>query len=309
MNGDKEKNFVSAVIYIHNNEGAILAFLAGICRVMQANFEKYEIICVDDASTDQSVAKVRDFSSQSDTAMISIIKMSYYQGLEHSMNAGMDLAIGDFVFEFDRIQLDFDFQLIMQIYRHSLTGFDIVNAAPKNGAGFVSKMFYVLYNRYSKQAYKLQTESFRVLSRRGINRVHSLSKTIPYRKAIYANCGLKMDTVYYEPLSKQDRNISENRWNTAINSLILFTDVAYRFASLLAIGMMVITACIGIYALLIYFDRQPVVGWTSMMLLLSGGFFGIFAIAAIVIKYLSILIDLEFRKKNYLIEDIEKLSK
>ena len=309
MNGDKEKNFVSAVIYIHNNEGAILAFLAGICRVMQANFEKYEIICVDDASTDQSVAKVRDFSSQSDTAMISIIKMSYYQGLEHSMNAGMDLAIGDFVFEFDRIQLDFDFQLIMQIYRHSLTGFDIVNAAPKNGAGFVSKMFYVLYNRYSKQAYKLQTESFRVLSRRGINRVHSLSKTIPYRKAIYANCGLKMDTVYYEPLSKQDRNVSENRWNTAINSLILFTDVAYRFASLLAIGMMVITACIGIYALLIYFDRQPVVGWTSMMLLLSGGFFGIFAIAAIVIKYLSILIDLEFRKKNYLIEDIEKLSK
>lgn len=309
MNGDKEKNFVSAVIYIHNNEGAILAFLAGLCRVMQANFEKYEIICVDDASTDQSVAKVRDFSSQSDTAMISIIKMSYYQGLEHSMNAGMDLAIGDFVFEFDRIQLDFDFQLIMQIYRHSLTGFNIVNAAPKNGAGFVSKMFYVLYNRYSKQAYKLQTESFRVLSRRGINRVHSLSKTIPYRKAIYANCGLKMDTVYYEPLSKQDRNVSENRWNTAINSLILFTDVAYRFASLLAIGMMVITACIGIYALLIYFDRQPVVGWTSMMLLLSGGFFGIFAIAAIVIKYLSILIDLEFRKKNYLIEDIEKLSK
>ena len=309
MNGDKEKNFVSAVIYIHNNEGAILAFLAGLCRVMQANFEKYEIICVDDASTDQSVAKVRDFSSQSDTAMISIIKMSYYQGLEHSMNAGMDLAIGDFVFEFDRIQMDFDFQLIMQIYRHSLTGFDIVNAAPKNGAGFVSKMFYVLYNRYSKQAYKLQTESFRVLSRRGINRVHSLSKTIPYRKAIYANCGLKMDTVYYEPLSKQDRNVSENRWNTAINSLILFTDVAYRFASLLAIGMMVITACIGIYALLIYFDRQPVVGWTSMMLLLSGGFFGIFAIAAIVIKYLSILIDLEFRKKNYLIEDIEKLSK
>lgn len=309
MNGDKETNFVSAVIYIHNNEGAISAFLAGLCRVMQANFEKYEIICVDDASTDQSVARVRDFSSQSDTAMISIIKMSYYQGLEHSMNAGMDLAIGDFVFEFDRIQLDFDFQLIMQIYRHSLTGFDIVNAAPKNGAGFVSKMFYVLYNRYSKQAYKLQTESFRVLSRRGINRVHSLSKTIPYRKAIYANCGLKMDTVYYEPLSKQDRNVSENRWNTAINSLILFTDVAYRFASLLAIGMMVITACIGIYALLIYFDRQPVVGWTSMMLLLSGGFFGIFAIAAIVIKYLSILIDLEFRKKNYLIEDIEKLSK
>lgn len=309
MNGDKETNFVSAVIYIHNNEGAISAFLAGLCRVMQANFEKYEIICVDDASTDQSVARVRDFSSQSDTAMISIIKMSYYQGLEHSMNAGMDLAIGDFVFEFDRIQMDFDFQLIMQIYRHSLTGFDIVNAAPKNGAGFVSKMFYVLYNRYSKQAYKLQTESFRVLSRRGINRVHSLSKTIPYRKAIYANCGLKMDTVYYEPLSKQDRTVSENRWNMAINSLILFTDVAYRFASLLAIGMMVITACIGIYALLIYFDRQPVVGWTSMMLLLSGGFFGIFAIAAIVIKYLSILIDLEFRKKNYLIEDIEKLSK
>ncbi len=49
---------------------------------------------------DDSVSMIASITS------ISVINMSYFHGLELSMNAGMDMAIGDFVFEFDNTCLD-----------------------------------------------------------------------------------------------------------------------------------------------------------------------------------------------------------
>ena len=44
----KEKNFVSCVIYLHDEGERIREFLGLVCGVMRENFEKYEIVCVDD---------------------------------------------------------------------------------------------------------------------------------------------------------------------------------------------------------------------------------------------------------------------
>ena len=41
---NKEKNFISAVVYIHNNENNIFNTLKNINNVLHNNFEKYEII-------------------------------------------------------------------------------------------------------------------------------------------------------------------------------------------------------------------------------------------------------------------------
>jgi dolichol-phosphate mannosyltransferase len=40
---DKEKNFVSAVIYIYNDEDRIRDFLGKINAVLNANFEHYQM--------------------------------------------------------------------------------------------------------------------------------------------------------------------------------------------------------------------------------------------------------------------------
>ena len=40
----KEANFVSAVIYIHNNEREITPFLEWLDTQLNLNFKKYEII-------------------------------------------------------------------------------------------------------------------------------------------------------------------------------------------------------------------------------------------------------------------------
>ena len=59
---------------------------------------------------------------------ITIINMGFSHGLEAAMNAGIDLSIGDFVFEFDSCYMDYDKSLIMDVYFKSLEGYDIVSA-------------------------------------------------------------------------------------------------------------------------------------------------------------------------------------
>ena len=55
----KEKNFVSAVIYVHNAEAYIEAFLRAVMDVLQNSFEHSEIICINDASSDRSLERIR----------------------------------------------------------------------------------------------------------------------------------------------------------------------------------------------------------------------------------------------------------
>lgn len=309
---NKEKNFVSAVIYIYNEEARIEKFLRFVNQVLEENFEKYQIICVNDASTDNSLNKIKETAKTIKRTVVNIVNMSFYQGVELSMNAGIDLSIGDFIFEFDNMVMDFKKDLMMAVYYRTLTGFDIVNAAPKNCAQKSSRVFYKLFNHYSLANQKLRTENFRVISRRAINRVHSMSKTIPYRKAVYANCGLKSDTIEYDNDIAVDRHYNketkEQRKEMATTSLVLFTNIAYKISTAAAVFMMVATFLMGIYTLYCYLVEQVVSGYTSMMLVMAGGFFGIFAILAVIIKYLSILTDLVFSERKYTIESVETLS-
>ena len=100
---NKEKNFVSCVVYLHNDSEIVSEFLGSICSVMQENFEKYEIVCVNDGCTDNTVEQIHSFLEEQGTLKaVSLINLSFYQGVETAMNAGGDLAVGDFLFEFDR---------------------------------------------------------------------------------------------------------------------------------------------------------------------------------------------------------------
>ncbi len=306
----KESNFVSAVVYVHQCGGHIGDFLARLHGLLADNFKQFELICVNDASTDGSVEAIRAFAAGAEGPMVSILNMSYYQGLEASMNAGVDLAIGDFVFEFDSTVMDYDPALILEVYRTALTGFDIVSASAQERTPLSSRLFYRVFNRFAHTQYDLDTERFRVLSRRAINRVHAMSRAIPYRKALYANCGLKLERLRYRPLPGSGRApMARERSRLATDALILFTGVAYRLALWLALVMMAVTLIVTGYTVAVYLSGSPVEGWTTTMLFLGFGFFGLFAILTLVLKYLSLLVDLTFKRQNYVFESIEKISR
>ena len=177
--GNKEKNFMSAVIYVHNAEKNIAEFLQTVIRIMEDNFEHSEIICINDSSDDSSLVKIREISKLAKMTNVSVLNMSYFHGIELAMNAGVDLAIGDFVLEFDTPVFDFDPEEVMHVYLRALEGYDIVSASPDRGQKFSSKLFYFIFDKFTDLSYKMYTESFRVLSRRVINRISSMNKTIP----------------------------------------------------------------------------------------------------------------------------------
>lgn len=309
---NKEKNFVSAIVYVHNAEERIQEFLKMLIDVMESNFEHSEIICVNDCSDDKSTNRIKEAAKEARTTSISLINMSYYHGMEMAMNAGLELSIGDFVYEFDSTILDFEPSVIMDIYNHSLKGYDIVSASPEKKEKVSSRMFYRVFASFSEFSYKMTTESFRILSRRVINRIGAMNKTVPYRKAIYANSGLKTDVIKYNITQSYNKKSekSERKYRTglAFDSLILFTKMGYSFAKAMTAIMMFISVFMIIYSAAIYMTSNPVAGWTTTVLFLSVAFFGLFGILTVIIKYLQLIVDLVFKRKHYSFESIEKIT-
>lgn len=309
---NKEKNFVSAVVYCYNCSGEVASFLKGINDTLKNNFERYEIICVNDCSTDDTVKTIDAFCSENTVKSLTVVNTSFAQGLESAMLAGQDIAIGDFVFEFDSTVMDFEPSLIMDVYRKSLSGNDIVFAAPKGGnQRFSSKLFYNLFNRFSDSEYKIRTQRFSVISRRGINRVKSMGAKTVYRKAVYASCGLPVSSIEYKPLISAQTAIAAKKVKRelALNSLILFTDIGYKISLFLTVAMSVVLLAAGVYTVAVFLSANPVAGWTTTMLVMSFGFFGLFIILAFVLKYLSVILNMVFVQKQYVIESVQKITK
>lgn len=305
----QEKKLISLIVYLYNNEDSILEFLEMIIQQTEALFEQFEIIIVNDFSFDNSVEKIKTADALN-PYQISIIQMSFHQGVELSMNAGLDLSSGDFIYEFDSVILDFDKSLIEKSYRKIIEGYDIVSVSPTSSEKLTSKLFYKTYNYFSKSDYKLRTDRFRILSRRAINRSFSISVKIPYRKAMYINSGLKIATIEFKKINQQ-KNIAGKsylRTKTAIDTLIIYTNLAFSISVSISLVLLFCTLSIIIYTLFIYLGKhKPIEGWTTIMLLLSGGFSGLFLLIAIMIKYLSLILEIVFKKKSYIQEKIEKI--
>jgi len=310
----KEKNFISCVVYLHNEGAGLIPFLDILNETIEEHFEKYEIICVDDASDDDSVKVLQKYvSEKGNMKSVRLVQMSYYQGREAAMNAGRDLAVGDFVYEFDHAFADYDPKLIMQVYTKALEGYDIVTAAPKQYIALSSMLFYSVYNWGSRNANKLQQERFRMVSRRAVNRVGQLNAYVPYRKVMYANCGLNMATIPYDNVrvEHKSKNAQEklHRSDLAFDSFIMFTDVLEKISIGLCCFFLGVMLIIAGYVISSFFSAyDPVEGWMSTVGIIAFGFFGMFLLMTLILKYLSVILNLTFKKQRYVISGVEKLK-
>ena len=95
-NQNLEKNFISAVIYLNTAENAqkLSDFIAHLMGVLSDNFLKYEIICVDDGSPQEYLDEVKQ-TVQQRSDPVTVLHMSFYQGMEFAMHSGRGLAFGE----------------------------------------------------------------------------------------------------------------------------------------------------------------------------------------------------------------------
>lgn len=311
MGTDKKVNFISAVVYLNNDERFVESFISKIYGFLDQNFKNYEMILVDDGSADKTVEIVYQTAARIGCSSIVLVKLNNHQGYEPAMNAGVDLSNGDYVIEFDSPIVDFDLPFIMEAYAKTEEGYDIVSASNSLYKRSTSNVFYSVFNRGANLKYSVQSESFRLVSRRAVNKINSMSNSIVYRKAFYANCGLKFINIKYEgnkELLKYKQSNQKQRIDLAATSLIMFTDISYKVSLGISIFMMFMTVFMAIYALVIFSTLGAIEGFTTTMLVITGSFFAVFLLLAIIIKYLSVITQMVCNKQDYRIESIERLS-
>ena len=314
INNKREKKFISLVVYLHNVQDDVVPFFEKVVPIFAEKFEQFEIVCVDDGCTDGTIGILKEhLDSNKLSVMVNIVHMSFFHGLESSMNAGRDLAIGDFIYEFDNIYVDYPLDILWKAYEKVLEGNDIVGVGHRGHMSLSSKIFYGIYNKTSKGRGEIGPETFRILSRRAVNRVKSIGQYIPYRKAMYANCGLHTSTLSYTSMGKAKKfsnKTTGERAALALDSFVYFTNALERLSAIICGLFLALSIGMGIYITKDFLSGVSVVeGWLSTMGFLSVGFFGVFALLTIILKYLSVMLNLIFKQQRYLIADIEKVVK
>ena len=122
------------MVYLRGDADRTVRFFQTLTAELEAHFAQYELVAVDDAADPTVVKALRSWAADLPKPL-TILHMSLHQGLEPAMNAGLDAAIGDYVYEFDSTEMPYDASLIFEAYRTAQQGSDIVSVCPKQTRG------------------------------------------------------------------------------------------------------------------------------------------------------------------------------
>ena len=290
----KESVFISSVLYLSDFANDAEKFTRNLLDSLKSYFDHYEVIIVDDCSTKHERFLKEVLPSLADST-ITVVHMSVKQGIEACLRAGLDVSIGDFVFEFDTLEMFFDKGLLWDVYQEALKGNDVVSVEPKQN-NMSRSLFYRLFNRYSNADYDINASAFRLVSRRAINRVLELNMSSAFRQAVYASCGLKNSRIEYKGSAspRKARGLS-----LAIDSFLLYTEFSKQVCTISLVFMVVLFIA-------------GIVGLATG----SRWLFGISLLVGVVLLLIDIVFLLYYarlilkeKETGYLISNIEKVQK
>lgn len=304
----RESKFVSAVVYIHNEQKNIGTYLRMLHSYLAENFTKFEIICVDDASSDNSVNIIRDIVKSNGLENVSLISMSIFQGRELGMEAGVDLSIGDYVYEFEWIdmkEMETYPNRLYDAYLKATDGYDVVTYVSGENKGLGSVVFYKIYNKSNLSYTELAPERFRLVTRRAINRVSNMNNSIVYRKALYANSGLSTCVIGSDSVNivPEHKNVMNNKTKIGMNILLSYTGVIPKIATF--IETVLFSTFVISTVLVLNNSIDKTIAVPCVVSSFIGSAIGALNIAQI--KYNELLLELSIKNKKYVVSSVEKL--
>lgn len=296
----KQKTYFSVVVYVRNEADTVEGFLYEIARYVSESFDLYEIVVVDDASTDGTLERARTVAL-SGQYEISVVELARRHGVEAGMQAGLERAVGDWVLELESTVVDFDIALIGTMYEQAARGFEVVTAAGDEGSPR-SRLFYAVINRYADLDEPLRTVRLRLTSRRSLAAMLSMQEKVRYRKALYAFVGARQRHIVYRSrpdaqIGNIKRRFDRETTSLAFDVLLSFSGFGLHLAHRLSFAFGLLSVLAIAYAIFVYLFVEDVVqGWTTMTVLVSAGFAGLFLVLGVLGEYLSrILIEVRGR--------------
>ena len=293
-NLEKQKNFISSVIYLGNNQETIKNFLMYVDIYFSKAFLAYEYVIVNNSSEDKSISIIKEIKNLVG-GKITIVNLSGRHTKDNAMAAGQDIAIGDYVFEFDEPVVDFSTEDLEKVYKKSLEGYDVVSASNKRKLSILSKFYNKVISALQLKKKPVKSESLRVISRRAINRVYKEKNSFIYRKLAYEKSGFDTFHYYYE-----GKKVNQN------NNECLSMKLSVRMSILFKYTNFTTKYIVGLSILFIVFLGISIVR-ESLWIILLFLIFGVLLSLVISLKFLSDIYNEVIKKPLYIFKSVDRL--
>lgn len=294
--------FASVVILASGDDPELPSFLRSIDTFLGARFDRHELVVVDNCGgTDPAV--LSPLQSELRGTLVHMV-LSRRHDTERAMLAGLSRAMGDFVFEVSLAETDWPLDLLVSLFETCANGIDVVDAS-SHEPSWARRRFFRSLNRFSYLDIPDDPVSVRVVSRRALNATLDMREKVRYRRALYAATGFPHATVRYEGVGDR-RGKRDTAWFQQVGKgfdvMISFSEFGLRLANLAALVFATVAAIALVYTLAVFvLQRDVVAGWTTLMLLASFGFAGLFVVLSLMGEYLArILIEVRQRPPYHL---------
>ncbi len=287
---------VSVVAPLHNDSDILAAFVEETIATLRQHYVHYELLLVDDGSTDDTVRAVDEQLARNES--VRLIRLSRRFGSEVAISAGLDAAIGDFVVV---MMPDSDPPtLIPRMVEQSRQGVGVVFGIRTSRAGesvllrMGAALFYGAGNTLFGLNIPKNSTHFRVLSRQAVNAVVQIRDRNRYLRTLSAYVGYASQSVQYETLRR--RRVPRRKSVLDGVKLAVGIIVANSLQPLyLAVGLGLLVVAANVlflaYVVTIYLLKRDVAeGWTTQSLVLGAMFGSMGLLLTTVAAYLARLL-------------------
>jgi glycosyltransferase involved in cell wall biosynthesis len=270
---DKKNTEIAIVIPAYNEEGNVRKTADLVTKVLSGCKKTYEIIFVDDGSTDSTLEKLIQLNKED--AHIKFLSLSRNFGHQSALIAGLNFASGEAVISMDA-DLQHPPELLPQLISKWEEGYDVVYTKRKADPNLpflkrkTSKIFYKLINTFSDIKLEEGTSDFRLMDKKVVSVIKELPENNLFLRGLIKWVGFKQYCVEYMP---QERNNGKSKYSyrkmisLAISGVTSTSIFPLRIASMM--GFTLSIAALGYSLVVIYdyfFTDKNLTGWTTLII-------------------------------------------
>lgn len=282
-----------SVVYVVRNQGHQLeATIRCASEKLSMLVTDYELIIVDNASDDDSVASLKALTGQSGYPNLQVYALTKEVDSDTASWVGLESALGDFVAVIDPLLDDIGF--LPEMLERSVTGADVVfaNNLQKPRQGFVYRLAYTVFNFLYKSFNGIyltkEAPQYRLLSKRVVNFIlQHPQPAITYRH-LPATGGFARVNMEYSarPQANSAKKLGESV-ERGIRLLVSTTQAPMRLVTSLSLFGAAANLLYSVYVVAIAVFKPDVApGWVSLSLQQSGMFFLISLVLLVLGEYI-----------------------
>lgn len=284
--------FLSVVFVVRNQSAHIASMLEEAEARISSCVSDYELIVVDNASEDDSVAVFKSLTAENGMANLQVYALTKEVDQDTASWVGLESALGDFVAVIDPFSDDINF--LTEMLDKAVSGADVVfaNNKKKSSQGFIYRVADAIFNQMYKWFNGIhlvkEAPQYRIISKRVINFILQHPQPAVAYRYLPATAGFSRIKLEYSapPTAQRVKRIGESV-DRGIRLLVSTTRAPMRLVTSLSLFGALANLIYSIYVVAIFFTKADVAqGWVSMSLQQSGMFFLISLVLLVLGEYI-----------------------